>query len=185
MTLLRLTIVPLLILQLTACSELQQLHRQLQATAGEQAPVIEGSHAVDGWLADIHWLRDSRQQQSALLKAREKAFGASPKLNNRIQLVLLLVTGSGEVRDEKRARLLLEGIDPMPANISEQSFIRMLKQFLTAQARNDLKLNLLWKQVTTQNRRIVELEQQLQALTNIEQNIQQRDPLSVTENGKK
>jgi hypothetical protein len=47
--------------------------------------------------------------------------------------------------------------------------------WLGDQGESARKLDILWKQVTTQNRRIEELEQQLQALTTIEQNIQNRD----------
>ena len=43
------------------------------------------------------------------------------------------------------------------------------------------KIHILWKQVTEQNRRIEELEKQLQALTTIEQKIQQREKPAVIE----
>ena len=178
MNIARLWLVLLLSLQV-ACSELQQLRSTVLA------PVVGESLLLGGWLADMRVLRARPAEElPAIRTAREKVFRTRPTLDHRMRLVLLLVIGDEPVRDEKRARRLLEKLNPLPANTSEQEFISLLRQFLTEQALSERKLSVLWKQVTTQNRRIEELEQQLQALTNIEQNIQQRDPLPVTDNGK-
>jgi len=92
-----------------------------------------------------------------------------------MRLVLLLATGADNVRDARRARRLLNGIDPLPASTGDRELISLLLMWLGDQGESARKLDILWKQVTTQNRRIEELEQQLQALTTIEQNIQNRD----------
>jgi hypothetical protein len=90
-------------------------------------------------------------------------------------LALLLATGADEVRDARRARHLLNRIDPLPDKASDRELIALLLQWLDEQSQAGRKLDILWKQATEQTRRIEELEQQLQALTTIEQNIQNRD----------
>ena len=63
--------------------------------------------------------------------------------------------------------------------MDDREFVTLLLQFLEERQEYEQKLSVLWKQVTQQGRRINELEQQLKALTNIEQNIQQREPPPV------
>jgi hypothetical protein len=92
-----------------------------------------------------------------------------------MRLALLLATGEGQVGDRKQARKLLNGLDAWAGGDSERELVAILQQFLDEQGQSRRKINILWKQVTEQNQRIEELEQQLQALTTIEQNIQQRD----------
>ncbi|MDH5469302.1 MAG: hypothetical protein OEY45_05960 [Gammaproteobacteria bacterium] len=178
----------LLLPMLVACSELQTLRERVTDNGGESAPqfvpVVDGRLGVHSWLADINELR-TRLPESLpeVLDAREEAFRSRPTLENRMRLVMLLLVDQESVQDEKRARLLLRGLDPLPASPDDREFISLLRQFLDRQREYEQKLSVLWKQVTQQNRRIDELEQQLQALTNIEQNIQQREPLPVKENG--
>jgi hypothetical protein len=72
-------------------------------------------------------------------------------------------------------------VDPLPDAVADRELIVMLQQMLDEQGQANRKLSILWKQLTEQNRRIEELEQQLQALTTIEQNIQNRDNPVVIE----
>jgi hypothetical protein len=174
------TLLVCFLLLLTACSEMQALRDSEPESSESVAPVVDGKRGVHGWLADFHALR-TRPEQSlpAVLDAREAAFRAKPNIDNRMRLVMLLLVESEAVQDERRARLLLRGLDPLPPGPDDREFITLLTQFLNGQRDYERKLSVLWKQVTQQNKRIDELEQQLKALTNIEQNIQQREPPPV------
>ena len=172
---------------LGACAELQALRETTPSTAtrDDVAPVIDGKQGVHGWLADFHELR-TRPPESlpAVLAAREEAFRAKPEAENRMRLVMLLLVDAESVRDARRARLLLDRFKPLPSSPDDREFIVLLQQFLDGQQEYEQKLSVLWKQVTQQNRRIDELEQQLKALTSIEQNIQQREPPPVNSDAK-
>ena len=174
------TILVCLLPLLAACSELQALRDTVPQATDAAAPVIDGKRGVHGWLADFHALR-TRPPESlpAVLDAREEAFRAKPDIENRMRLVMLLLVDVEDVRDDRRARLLLRGLDPLPAGPDDREFVALLLHFLDARQDDKRKLSVLWKQVTQQTRRIDELEQQLKALTSIEQNIQQREPPPV------
>lgn len=153
----------------SGCTELQHYSEGL-------APVIEGGHGVTNWLGDLH---QTRSMSSGLLQQTqddwEREFLENPSVNNRMRLVLLLATAEEPVGDRKRARSLLNGFDVGEGRDNDREMVAIIRQFLDTQAQDSRKISILWKQVTEQNRRIEELEQQLQALTTIEQNIQQRD----------
>jgi hypothetical protein len=168
------------LLVITACSELQALRDNTPQSTDVAAPVIDGKRGVHGWLADFHGLRiQPPESLPAVLDAREEAFRTEPEIENRMRLVMLLLVDAESVRDDRRARLLLKGLEPLPASPDDREFITLLQQFLDGRRDYEQKLSVLWKQVTQQNRRIDELEQQLKALTSIEQNIQQREPPPV------
>jgi len=164
---------------LAACSVLQQ-HRMTAPT-----PVIDGRSGSSVWLESLHEVRDwSPEKQQKALDNWDKAFTGNPDINNRMRLVLLLTLGSEQVRDIRRARRLLDDVDPLPDAEADRELIVILQQMLDEQGQANSKISILWKQVTEQNRRVEELEQQLQALTTIEQNIQSREAPVVIENGK-
>ena len=154
---------------MSGCTELQYYSDSL-------APVVEGGHGVTNWLGDLH---ETRSMSSELLQQTlddwDREFLENPSVNNRMRLVLLLATAEEPVGDRKRARSLLKGLDIAEGRDIDREMVAILQQFLDTQAQDSRKISILWKQVTEQNRRIEELEQQLQALTTIEQNIQQRD----------
>jgi hypothetical protein len=161
---------------LGACAELPQYWK------AESGAAVEAPSAAAAWLEAVHAARDDTpEQQQMTLDNWEQAFKGNPDINNRMRLALLLATGAESLRDERRARRLLEGIDPLPASTADREMIALLQQWLNEQSQANRKLTILWKQVTGQNRRIEELEQQLQALTTIEQNIQSRDAPVVIE----
>ncbi len=169
-------IIPVLLLG--ACAELQNF-RDTGTTANVE--VVERA-AATGWLESVHALRDvSPAEQQRALKNWEQAFMGNPDFNNRMRLAVLLATGGEEVRDSRRARQLLDEIDPPLQSDSDRETVALLGQWLDERAEARRKLNILWKQVTAQSRRVEELEQQLQALTTIEQNIQSRDAPVVLE----
>ncbi len=176
----------LLLPWLVACSELQTLRDTVAPEDGtrfaSKVPVINGNRGVHGWLADIHALRTQPPETLVtVLEAREQAFRTKPNIENRMRLVMLLLVDVEPVGDLKRARLLLNGVDPLPSSPDERAFISLMLKFLEGKREDEQKLSVLWKQATQQNQRIDELEQQLKALTSIEQNIQQREPPPVTE----
>lgn len=160
-----------------ACTEMQQYRTSVLA------PVVDGRSGANVWLEAMHGVRErSPEQQQQALVDWDKAFAGNPDINNRMRLVLLLTLGSEQVRDIRRARRLLDDVDPLPDAAADREMIVILQQMLDEQGESNRKLSILWKQVTEQNRRIEELEQQLQALTTIEQNIQNRDNPAVIEN---
>lgn len=161
---------------LAGCAEMQQYRSTVLA------PVIDGRSGANVWLEQLHQVRErSPEKQQQALDDWDKAFEGNPDINNRMRIVLLLTLGSDQVRDIRQARRLLDDVDPLPAADADRELIVILQQMLDEQGQSNRKLSILWKQVTEQNRRIEELEQQLQALTTIEQNIQSRDAPAVAE----
>jgi hypothetical protein len=96
---------------------------------------------------------------------------------------MLLIVGDAQARDPKRARELLEGLETMPSNISDLEFVTILQQILDERDKANLAIYRLKDKDRIQSQRIKELEEQQRALTDIEQNIQQRDIQPDTENG--
>ena len=168
-----------------SCSELQTMGDRMGSGGMFSAPVIDGRQGVHSWLADLHGLR-ARPEASlpSVLEAREAAFRAQPSLDNRMRLVMLLLVDNDNMRDENRALLLLEGLESLPASPGEREFVMLLQQFMNGSKDDQEKLSVLWGQVTQQNQRIDELEQQLKALTSIEKNIQQREPLPAKQDAR-
>ena len=153
-----------------------------QASLNSPAPVIHAGQGVNYWLAELHDTRGMKpDQQQQTLESWEREFSKNPSSNNRLRVALLLATGSEEVRDQKRALRLLDEIDTSLYDVSDREMITVLQQFLGEEGEANRKIHILWKQVTEQNRRIEELEKQLQALTTIEQKIQQREKPAVIE----
>ena len=176
MRLIRFSII-ILVLALGACAEFPQYWK------AEPAGAVEAHSGAVTWLEAVHAVRDdSPEQQQATLENWEQAFKGNPDINNRMRMALLLATAAEPLQDARRARRLLDGIDPLPESSGDREMIALLQLWLDEQAQANRKLSILWKQVTGQNRRIEELEQQLQALTTIEQNIQSRDVPVVIDN---
>lgn len=167
----------LLLLVLPACSELQQYKSNWPTS------VMHGGQGAGNWLAELHATRGmTADQQRQALESREQEFRNKPSSNNRLRVALLLATGSEEIRDQRRALTLVEEIDPASYKAGDQEMIIVFRQFLTEQRQANQKIQILWKQLDEQSQRIEELEQQLQALTTIEQKIQQREKPVVIEN---
>ena len=86
------------------------------------------------------------------------------------------------MRDPKRARELLDEVTETLTDTSDREFITVLGQMIDQQEQASAAISKLNKQVKRKNRRIRELEEQQRALTDIEQNIQQRTVQPETEN---
>ena len=155
---------------LVGCSEMPYYNN------GGFAPVIESGRGVNRWLSD---LRETRAMPPELLQqtleAWDRAFRENPTVNNRMRLALLLATREAPVGDRERARELLSGFDAETAGESQCELVDILNQSLDENSEKDNKIKEILKKVVDRDKRIEELEQQLQALTTIEQHIQQRD----------
>jgi len=92
-----------------------------------------------------------------------------------LRLALLLVEGSRKVRDQKRALALLKGMDGARASGSTRALARLLTQVLHDRTSARGKIVGLKHKLQQADEHVKELERQLQALTDIEQNIQQRE----------
>ena len=168
----------LLVLSLTACSEFQFLR------STGYAPVVTGGYGTDYWLVELRNTREMTPEEiRQTVKAWERELHEDPSAGNHIKLALLLTAGDAPARDPKRARELLDDIDPAPVNTSDRELIAILRQILDEQDQANIAISKLKKQARQQSWRIKGLEQQLQALTDIEQNIQQRDTQPDIENG--
>ena len=162
-------IVPALLI-LTACSEFQYY------SSTGFAPVTSKGFGADYWLEEAHETRAmTPEQRQVALKLREQEYSNNPDTSNRLRLALLLAAGNESIRNPERALELLEEIDPEPENAGDRELIIILRQFIDEQLKTAATINDLKKLTRNKNRQIKELEQQLQALTNIEQNIQQRE----------
>jgi len=165
---------PLLLLALAlsqaACSELQSYRDN------GFAPVVSRGYGIDFWLAELHGTRDMTPAQiRETVEAWEQELRDDPNDGNRIRLALLLTTGDAPARDPKRARELLDGLEAAPAKASDLELVALLRQILDDQDAAGIAISKLKKQARQQDERIRELEQQQRALTDIEQNIQQRE----------
>ncbi len=182
----------LLLLTVSACSELQQFR------SNWPAPAADGGQGADYWLAESHATRGmTADQQRQILESREKELRNNPNSSNHLRVALLLAAGSDEIRDQKRALTLLEEIDLASYSVSDQEMITVFRQLLVDQRKAKRKIYILWKhdgeqsqqlgkleqQLTEQSQRVEELEQQLQALTTIEQKIQQRESPAAGRSG--
>lgn len=162
----------LLVLVLAACSEFQPLRNT------GYAPVVSRGDGIDYWLTELYNTREMTPEEiRQTVEAWEKELKDDPSAGNHIKLALLLTAGNTPARDPKRARELLDGLLKAPLDTSDRELITILRQILDEQDQASSAISKLKKQALQQSRRIKELEQQLQALTDIEQNIQQRDVL--------
>ena len=165
-------------LALTACSELQPYR------SGGYAPVVTRGYGTDYWLAELDQTRQMTPNEiRETVQTWEQEFRDDPSAGNRIKLALLLTAGDAPARDPKRARELLEELDEAPVNTSDRELLIIMRQILDDQEQAGATIDKLNKQIKKQGRRIKELEQQQRALTDIEQNIQQRDDQQDIENG--
>jgi allophanate hydrolase subunit 1 len=166
----RILVLFMMAVMLAACSELKYY------SDSGFAPVIDCGSGVKNWLVELH---ETRAMPPEMLQqtrdAWEQEYRKDPSLNNRMRLVLLLASGEDQARDNERARQMLQELDLPAINESEQEFVSLLLQYIDEQDQSHDRINNLTQQVTRQSQRIDELEQQLRALTVIEQNIQQRE----------
>lgn len=169
--------IALLFVALTSCSEFQSYRNT------GYAPVVTRGLGTEYWLNELHNTRWSTPEESReTVMQWEQELLDDPSDGNRIKLALLLVAGDEAVRDPKRARELLDEVTEILTDTSDREFITVLGQMIDQQEQASAAISKLNKQVKRKNRRIRELEEQQRALTDIEQNIQQRTVQPETEN---
>lgn len=167
------------IILLTACSEFQYY----SSTGG--TPVTSKGYGADYRLTQLHETRAMTPEQRVVTyELWEQEYLNNPDTSNRLTLALLLATGNDSIRDLPRALKLLEGIYPEPDDASDRELAILLKQYIHEQLHADTTTKDLKALIRKKNKLIKELEQQQQALTNIEQNIQQRENQPEAGNGK-
>ena len=160
----------LFLLSFTACSEFQS-HR-----SNGYAPVVSRGNGIDYWLEELHNTREMTPDEiRQTVQAWEQELRDDPSADNHIKLALLLTAGDASVRDPKRARELLIDLDLAPCNTSDRELVTILWQILDEQDQANITTSKLRMQARQQSERIKELEEQQRALTDIEQNIQERD----------
>ena len=166
-----------LLITLTACSEFQYY-----STTGF-APITSKGYGADYWLEQMHEIRTmTPEQRLVTYQLWEQDYINDPDDNNRVKLALLLATGHESIRNLERAREILTGIDADLENHSDREFVILLEQLIDEQLlANDTIIDLRASN-RRKTRQIKELEEQQQALTNIEQNIQQRETPPETGN---
>jgi hypothetical protein len=92
-----------------------------------------------------------------------------------MRLALLLAQGPGSVRDQDRALELLLEMDMDAISDSGKALSALLQQVIAEHEWFGDKIKQLRGGLVESEARIAELERQLQELTTIEQNIQQRE----------
>jgi len=128
------------------------------------------------WLEEWHWVTSLPGiQQQEILASREREFQQSATPRNRLRLALLLAEGPGSVRDQRRALELLEGMDMDQASNSGKALSALLMQVIAEYEWFGDRIAHLSANLKESETRVEELERQLQELTSIEQNIQQRE----------
>jgi len=128
------------------------------------------------WLEEWHWVSSLTEvQQREILASREREFQQSVTPRNRLRLALLLAEGPGSIRDQGRALELLKGMDTDQASDSGKALSALLQQVIAEYDWFNVKISRLSANLKESETRVEELERQLQELTTIEQNIQQRE----------
>ena len=173
----RVWFVSLLLMALSACSEFQTYR------SGGYAPVVTRGVGTEYWLKELHNTRwDTSEESRQRVLRWEEELLEDPNDGTRIKLALLLIAGNDDVRDPERARELLDGLTDTLTDASDREFLTLVGQMLDQQEQSSEEIGKLSRQLRKQNRRIRELEEQQKALTDIEQNIQQRTVQPETEN---
>jgi len=128
------------------------------------------------WLEEWYQVVGLPKDQIELsLKSREADFDRNADPRTRLRLALLLATGPVPVRDQPRARVLIGEMDEARASESTRALAALLQQVIEEQLWSGDKITELKGELREADARVIELEQQLQALTSIEQSIQQRE----------
>ena len=145
-----------------------------------------GAGSMDGeayWLEEWHRVIALPEDQLlATFKTRELEFERSANPGTRLRLALLLAEGPQPVRDQTRGLKLLKELDVGQASDSARALAALLQQVIEEQRWSINKMTELNHKLEASQAHVDELELQLQELTTIEQNIQQRElPSSLKE----
>jgi hypothetical protein len=165
------------ILGLSACQPLTVQHTD--GTVPFAVRVDDEAYWLEEWHRVIA-LPDDQLVQT--LKAREVEFERSAAPGTRLRLALLLAEGPQHVRNQERALELLTELDSERASESARALATLLKQVIDEQRRSNDEMAELSRKLRDCRTQIEGLKLQLQELTTIEKNIQQRElPNSMKE----
>ena len=141
-------------------------------------PVPVGVH-VDG---EAYWLKEwyrvialPENQLVLAFKTRELEFDRSANPESRLRLALLLAEGPQPVRNQARALELLMELNAGQASDYAKALAALLQQVIEEQRWSIDKIAELNRKLKVSQTQVEELELQLQELTTIEQNIQERE----------
>ena len=158
------------IIGLSACQPVTVRHEDCLV------PVSESMNDEAYWLDEWHWVIALPEDQLVeTFKTRELEFERSANPETRLRLALLLAEGPQPVRDQARALELLKELDAGQASASARALAALLQQVIEEQRWSINKMTELNKKLEASQTHAAELELQLQELTTIEQNIQQRE----------
>jgi hypothetical protein len=164
------SLIVLLIIAMTACQPMT-----VQRSSGSQVPVAVRVDDAALWLEEWQQVIELPDEQLKLtLEIRKQEFIRSAEPRTRLRLALLLAAGPRSVRDQGRALKLLKGLDIDRADASARALAALLQQNIEEQDWSGGKIDELSEKLEQSQTRVEELERQLQELTTIEQNIQQR-----------
>ncbi len=159
----------LFIIALSACQSMT-----VQRSAGSMPVAVrvdDAAYWLEEWQQDIE-LPDDQLKQTLEIRRQEFIRSAEPR--TRLRFALLLAAGPKSVRDPERAIKLLKGLDVDRADDSARALAALLQQNIEEQDWSGGKITGLREKLGQSEARVEELERQLQELTTIEQNIQQR-----------
>jgi len=133
--------------------------------------VDDAAYWLEEW-QQVIGLPDEEIKQRLEIRRQEFIHSADPR--SRLRLALLLAAGPKSVRDQEKALKLLKGMDMDRADDSARALAALLQQNIEEQEWSSGKITELREKLSQSEARVEELERQLQELTTIEQNIQQR-----------
>ena len=162
--------VVVIIAGLNACQPINVQH------VDGHVPVAGSMNNAAYWLEEWHRVIALPEDQLvATFKTRELEFERSANPGTRLRLALLLSEGPQPVRDQTRALKLLTELDAGQASDSTRALAALLKQVIEEQRWSINNMTELNNKREASQTHVEELELQLQELTTIEQNIQQRE----------
>jgi hypothetical protein len=130
-----------------------------------------------GWWMEVRDVQSMpKEHQVPALSSRSRAYEEHPSNATRVRLAVLRAVGSSDVRDEGEALALLDEVKLDGLTDPElRSLVTLLRQLMKEKAELRVQLASEREKGVEREQRIEELQQQLEALTSIEQSIQERE----------
>jgi hypothetical protein len=164
-------IMPIVFVVLVACQPVTVQHHET-GPVPVSLRVDDAAYWLEEWSRATALPEDQLQQT---LASREQDFERLPDVRSRLRLALLLAFGPAPVRDQARALELVENMHRDAASGSALALADLIAQSIAEQRWTVERISELRTELEASAARIGELEQQLQALTSIEQSIKQRE----------
>jgi len=133
--------------------------------------VDDAAYWLEEWQRALSMTPEAYKDQ---LAQREKDYAQRPDARNALRLALLLAEGKPSGRNPSRALELLQSIEGTAVDDSSKALAGLLRQVINEQRAAADAGEKDHKDLKAAKQRVEELERQLQGLTSIEQNIQDR-----------